>query len=148
MFIFRWRGGRVERVSLTSCGLLLVSLHGTEVTTIEGLGSTKEQIHPIQVILQPPAGLWDSHHNRRAGLYNGADPSHPGILSSSLLLVTGTEVNTIEGLGSTKEQIHPIQVILQPPAGQWDRVYHNRRAGFTREHIHLIQLILHPPAGQ
>ncbi len=59
----------MERASLTSCGLLLVSLHGTEVTTIEGLGSTKEQIHPIQVILQPPAGQWDlGHHNRRSGL--------------------------------------------------------------------------------
>ncbi len=57
MFIFRWRGGRVERVSLTSCGLLLVSLHGTEVTTIEGLGSTKEQIHPIQVPY-PLASCW------------------------------------------------------------------------------------------
>ncbi len=71
-------------------------------------------------LLRPPAGqpAWDrGHHNRRAGLYKGADPSHPGTLSSSLLLVSGTEVTPIEGLGSTKEQIHPIQVILQPPAG-------------------------------
>ncbi len=74
----------MERVSLTSCGLLLVSLHGTEVTTIEGLGSTKEQIHPIQVISQPPAGKWDrGHHSRRAGFYKGADPSHPGNLAAS-----------------------------------------------------------------
>jgi hypothetical protein len=83
-------------------------------------------------LLRPPAGqpAWDrGHHNRRAGLNKGADPPHPGTLSSSILLVSGTEVTTIEGMGSTKEQIHPIQVILQPPAALWDRDHHNRRTG-------------------
>ena len=42
--------GGVERVSMTACSLRLCSLHGTEVTTVEGLGSTKHnQLHPIQV---------------------------------------------------------------------------------------------------
>jgi hypothetical protein len=70
---------------------------------MEGLGFTKEQIHPIQVILQHPAGqLKRGYHNRRAGLYKETYSSHPGTLSSSLLLVIGTEVTTIEGLGFTK----------------------------------------------
>ena len=43
-------GEEVERVSMTACSLRLCSLQGTEVTTVEGMGSTKHnQIHPIQV---------------------------------------------------------------------------------------------------
>ena len=35
---------------MTACSLRLCSLQGTEVTTVEGMGSTKHnQIHPIQV---------------------------------------------------------------------------------------------------
>ena len=41
--------GELEEVTVTSCSLQLdLGLHGAHVTTVEGLGSTRTCLHPIQ----------------------------------------------------------------------------------------------------
>ena len=37
-----------DRFTATACTTLLCSLHGVEVTTVEGLGATRTELHPIQ----------------------------------------------------------------------------------------------------
>ena len=41
---------RLEEVTITSCTVPLISLHGSHVTTIEGIGSTRHGLHPVQVV--------------------------------------------------------------------------------------------------
>ncbi len=49
--------GELEEVTVTSCSLQLDSgLHGTHVTTVEGLGSTRTGLHPIQARLHQGHG--------------------------------------------------------------------------------------------
>lgn len=38
--------------SANACLLPICSLHGAAVTTVEGVGSTKSRIHPVQVRVQ------------------------------------------------------------------------------------------------
>ena len=40
---------RLEEVTVTSCSVPLASCHGAHVTTVEGLGSTRRGLHPVQV---------------------------------------------------------------------------------------------------
>ena len=44
---------RLEEVTVTSCSVPLASCHGAHVTTVEGLGSTRRGLHPVQVRLRP-----------------------------------------------------------------------------------------------
>lgn len=39
----------VSHYSATACLLPICQLHGVAVTTVEGIGSTKTRIHPVQV---------------------------------------------------------------------------------------------------
>ena len=52
VLVSRWRadreGGRLEEVTVTACSLPLVSLHGSQVRTVEGIGSTRAGLHPVQ----------------------------------------------------------------------------------------------------
>ena len=47
VLVSRWTGG-LEEVTVTACTLPLVSLHGSHVTTVEGVGSTRSGLHPVQ----------------------------------------------------------------------------------------------------
>ncbi|MBN3273358.1 AOXC oxidase, partial [Polyodon spathula] len=38
----------VSHFSVNACLLPIVSLHGAAVTTVEGVGSTKTKLHPVQ----------------------------------------------------------------------------------------------------
>ena len=40
----------LEEITLTSCSIPLISLHGCHVTTVEGLGDTRRGLHPVQVM--------------------------------------------------------------------------------------------------
>ena len=42
-------GEEFEEVSINACTTLLISLHGTRVTTVEGVGGTRDGLHPVQV---------------------------------------------------------------------------------------------------
>jgi xanthine dehydrogenase iron-sulfur cluster and FAD-binding subunit A len=38
----------VEEVTVTACTTPITSLHGTHVTTVEGVGGTRDGLHPVQ----------------------------------------------------------------------------------------------------
>ena len=50
VLVSKFLDDRVEEVTMTSCTVPLISLHGCHVTTIEGIGSTRHGLHPIQVV--------------------------------------------------------------------------------------------------
>ena len=47
--LFSKKGGEFERYTVNACTTLVCTLHGSEVTTVEGLGSTQTTLHPVQV---------------------------------------------------------------------------------------------------
>ena len=49
VLVSRFRNDRLEEVTMTSCTVPLISLHGCHVTTVEGVGSTRNGLHPVQV---------------------------------------------------------------------------------------------------
>ena len=46
---FERRSGAIRHAAVNACLVRLCSLHGKAVTTIEGLGSTRTRLHPLQV---------------------------------------------------------------------------------------------------
>ena len=47
----------LEGKAVKSCSMLAASAHGTEVTTIEGLAKSSEDLHPMQVAFKENHGL-------------------------------------------------------------------------------------------
>ena len=47
VLLSRWVG-RLEEITVTACSLPLASLHGQHVTTVEGVGSARSGLHPVQ----------------------------------------------------------------------------------------------------
>ena len=45
----RYQDANIEELTLTSCSIPLISLHGCHVTTVEGVGDTRQGLHPVQV---------------------------------------------------------------------------------------------------
>ena len=49
VLVSRFQADKLEEVTLTSCTVPLLSLHGCHVTTVEGIGSTRDGLHLVQV---------------------------------------------------------------------------------------------------
>ena len=65
---------RLEEVTVTSCSVPLASCHGAHVTTVEGLGSTRRGLHPVQV--RPCVrGTRDFYYCARSGCTEATAPS-------------------------------------------------------------------------
>ena len=79
----------VDRVPVRSCLMFAIQVVGHEITTVEGLAESVEQLHPIQ------QAFWDSH-----GLQCGF--CTPGIL---LTLVPFLEKNSDPSEGEIREAI-------------------------------------------
>ena len=47
----------LEGKAIKSCSMLAASAHGTEITTIEGLAKSSEDLHPMQVAFKESHGL-------------------------------------------------------------------------------------------
>ena len=47
----------LEGKAIKSCSMLAASAHGTEITTIEGLAKSSEDLHPMQVAFKENHGL-------------------------------------------------------------------------------------------
>ena len=47
----------LEGKAVKSCSMLAASAHGTEITTIEGLAKSSEDLHPMQVAFKENHGL-------------------------------------------------------------------------------------------
>ena len=47
----------LEGKAIKSCSMLALSAHGTEITTIEGLAKSSEDLHPMQVAFKENHGL-------------------------------------------------------------------------------------------
>ena len=47
----------LEGKAIKSCSMLALSAHGTEITTIEGLAKSPEDLHPMQVAFKENHGL-------------------------------------------------------------------------------------------
>ena len=47
----------LEGKAIKSCSMLAASAHGTEITTIEGLANSSEDLHPMQVAFKENHGL-------------------------------------------------------------------------------------------
>ena len=47
----------LEGKAIKSCSMLAVSAHGSEITTIEGLAKSSEDLHPMQVAFKENHGL-------------------------------------------------------------------------------------------
>lgn len=47
----------LEGKAIKSCSMLVASAHGTEITTIEGLAKSSEDLHPMQVAFKENHGL-------------------------------------------------------------------------------------------
>ncbi|CAH1793532.1 unnamed protein product [Owenia fusiformis] len=42
---------QIRHLSVNACQMPLVAAHGLSVTTVEGIGSTKTKLHPVQVCI-------------------------------------------------------------------------------------------------
>ena len=56
VLVSRWRENRLEEATVTACSLPLLSLQASQVRTVEGLGSTKSGLHPVQARLHEGHG--------------------------------------------------------------------------------------------